>query len=165
VKKLLQFLVRVTVISLLFIPLLPLFHSFYRFVLVLVATAALPTAAALASLQYDGSANLFTFLVLILGVQGLPPGKRVAAVVAGSGLFLFSDFFMTVIWPYLRTPRPSLANMAVSYGWLVLAHYLLPFLLWFAFAFREIEQLFRGDAGAGEARACPVRQPAHKLPV
>jgi hypothetical protein len=99
----------------------------------------------LANLTYDGSSNLYTFLVLILGVPGLTIRKRSIAVVTGLALFLFTDYFMTVIWPlYLKTPRPSLANMAVPYGWLVTAHYLLPFLLWFTFAFREIEELFRG---------------------
>jgi len=35
--------------------------------------------------------------------------------------------------------------MAVAYGWLVVVQYLLPFLLWLAFAFKEIEVLFRGE--------------------
>ena len=38
-----------------------------------------------------------------------------------------------------------MANMAVSYGWLVVAHYMLPFLLWLAFAFRQIEGLVKGE--------------------
>ena len=97
------------------------------------------------SIPYDGSNNLYTFLVLILAIPGMKIKKRIIAIVTGIALFLFADFFMIAIWiPYLKTPRLSLANMAVSYGWLVVAHYLLPFLLWLAFAFRQIEVLFRG---------------------
>lgn len=146
-KKLLPFLARLVVISLLFIPVLPLFHQSYKFVLVFITTATMPKSEMMMSLPYDGSNNLYTFLVLILATPGLEIRKRIIGVVTGIGMFLFADFFMTAVWvPYLKTPAPSLANMAVSYGWLVVAHYLLPFLLWLAFAFGEIEKLFRGEA-------------------
>ena len=134
------------VISLLFVPALPLLHSSYKYVLAFIAFGDMPTSAVTASLPYDGSNNLYTFLVLILAIPGLKPRKRIIGVVTGIGMFLFADFFMTAVWlPYLKTPRPSLANMAASYGWLVVAHYLLPFLLWLVFGFREIERLFKGD--------------------
>ena len=150
-KKILPFLARLLVISLLFIPLLPYFHQSYKFVLVLVTTASMPTSEMMANLPYDGSNNLYTFLVLILAIPGIEIKKRLIGVITGIALFLFADFFMAAVWiPYLKTPRPSLANMAVSYGWLVVAHYMLPFLLWLAFAFKEIEVLFRG--------ATPVEQ-------
>jgi hypothetical protein len=146
VKKLAPFLLRLVVISLLFVPLLPLFHRFYTSIQLFVSTAAIGSEGTLGSLPYDGFNNLYTFVVLILGIPGLAMKKRFIGIITGAGLFLFADFFMTVIWPtYLKTPRPSLANMAVSYGWLVVAHYLLPFLLWLAFAFRQIEVLFKGQ--------------------
>jgi hypothetical protein len=144
VKKILPFLARLLVISLLFIPVLPYFHQSYKFVLALITTATMPTSAVMANLPYDGSNNLYTFLVLILAIPGMEIKKRVVGIVSGIALFLFTDFFMTAVWiPYLKTPSPSLANMAFAYGWLVVAHYLLPFLLWLAFAFRQIEGLFR----------------------
>ena len=144
-KKLLPFLVRLIVISLLFVPALPLFHQSYKFVLATITTATMATNEMMASLPYDGSNNLYTFLVLILATPGLPIRKRIIGIVTGIVMFLLADFLMIAIWlPYLKTPMPSLANMAVSYGWLVVAHYLLPFLLWFAFAFSQIEKLFRG---------------------
>ncbi len=144
-KKLAFFLLRLVVISLVFVPLLPPFHHAYTSILTFASATAIGGGESLGALPYDGSNNLYTFIVLILGIPGLAPRKRIVGAVTGIGMFLFADFFMTVIWPaYLKTPRPSLANMAVSYGWLVVAHYLLPFLLWFAFAFREIELLFRG---------------------
>jgi hypothetical protein len=145
VKKILPFLARLLVISLLFIPLLPLFHQSYKFVLALITTATMPTNEMMETLPYDGSNNLYTYLVLILAIPGMEIKRRLIGVATGIILFLFADFFMIAIWiPYLKTPRLSLANMAVSYGWLVVAHYLLPFLLWLAFAFRQIELLFRG---------------------
>jgi hypothetical protein len=144
VKKILPFLARLLVISLLFIPLLPLFHQSYKFVLAIITTATMPTSEMMDSLPYDGSNNLYTFFVLILAIPGMEIKKRLIGIVTGIALFLFTDFFMTAVWiPYLKTPSPSLANMAVAYGWLVVAHYLLPFLLWLAFAFRQIEGLFR----------------------
>jgi hypothetical protein len=151
VKKILPFLARLLVISLLFIPVLPYFHQSYKFALVLITTATMPTSGMMANLPYDGSNNLYTFLVLILAIPGMEIKKRVIGIVTGISLFLFADFFMTAVWiPYLKSPRPSLANMAVSYGWLVVAHYMLPFLLWLAFAFREIEELFRGATSVEE---------------
>lgn len=43
--------------------------------------------------------------------------KRIIGVIARITMFLFADFFMTVVWlPYLITPQPSLTNMAASYG-------------------------------------------------
>jgi len=151
VKKILPFLARLVVISLLFVPVLPFFHQSYKFVLALTTTATMPTSSMLESLPYDGSNNLYTFLVLILAIPGMEIKKRLIGIVTGIGLFLFVDFFMIAIWiPYLITPRLSLANMAVSYGWLVVAHYLLPFLLWLAFAFRQIERLFRGETSVEE---------------
>jgi hypothetical protein len=147
VKKLLPFLARLLVISLLFVPLLPMFHQSYKFVLAFMTTATMPTNEMMASLPYDGSNNLYTFLVLILAIPGMEIKKRIIGIVTGIVLFLFTDFFMTAVWlPYLKTPRPSLANMAVSYGWLVVAHYLLPFLLWLAFAFRQIEGFYKGES-------------------
>jgi len=146
VKRLLPFLARLIVISLLFIPLLPFLHTSYKFVLALVTTASMPTEEMMASLPYDGSSKLYTFLVLLLASPGLKIKKKVVGVVTGIAMFLLADFFMTAVWlPYLKTPTPSLANMAISYGWLVVAHYLLPFLLWFLFAFKQIERLFKGE--------------------
>lgn len=145
-KKILLYLARLVVISLLFLPFLQKFHQAYKFVLALITTATIPTNEMMETLPFDGSNNLYTFLVLILATPGLKIKKRVIGIVTGIGLFLFTDFFMMAVWiPYLQTPQPSLANMAVSYGWLVIAHYLLPFLLWLAFAFRQIEELFKGE--------------------
>jgi hypothetical protein len=142
VKRLLPFLARLIVISLLFVPVLPWFHQAYKFVLAFITTATMPTSEMMATLPYDGSNNLYTFLVLILAIPGMEIRKRAIGIVTGIALFLFTDFFMIAVWlPYLKTPRPSLVNMAVSYGWLVVAHYLLPFLLWLGFAYRQIEAL------------------------
>jgi hypothetical protein len=146
VKKLLLFLARSFVISLMFLPVLPQLHQSYRFVLVLITTTTAPTEHTIATLPYDGSNNLYTYFVLILAIPGLTIKKRFIGVATGMALFLFADYFMIALWiPYLKTPQPSLANMAVTYGWLVVAHYLLPFLLWFVFAFRQIESLFTGQ--------------------
>jgi hypothetical protein len=145
VKKLLPFLARLVFISLLFLPVLSLLHQGYNFVLVFISAGTMPTKEMMKSLQYNGSGNLYTYLVLVLATPGLDTRKRIIGGVTGIGIFLFADFFMLAVWlPYLKTPQPSLANIAVSYGWLVVSHYLLPFLLWLMFAFRQIEELFKG---------------------
>jgi hypothetical protein len=154
VKKLLLFLARLLLISLLFVPVLPQLHQSYKFVLAFMTTATLPTNEMIASLPYVGSNNLYTFLVLILAIPGLGIKRRVVGIVTGIIMFLLTDFFMIAVWiPYLKTPRPSLSNLAVSYGWNVVAHHLLPFLLWFAFAFRQIERLFRGEMVEGKVNS------------
>ena len=141
-KKLLLFLARLLVISLLFVPALPSLHQYYQFVLAVITTSAMPTKEVMKNLPYDGSNNLYTFLVLLLAIPGMEIKKRAIGVVTGIALFLFADFFMTAVWiPCLKTLQPSLANMAVSYGWLVVAHYLLPFLLWIVLAYRQIEEM------------------------
>lgn len=144
-KKLLLFLARLLVISLLFIPVLPFFHRSYRFALAFITTISIPTSEMINTLPYDSLGSLHTFSVLLLAIPGMEIRKRIFGVATGIALFLFTDFFMTAIWlPYLKTPQPSLANMAVSYGWLVVAHYLLPFLLWIVIAFGQIEGLCKG---------------------
>ncbi len=144
-KRFLPFLARLVVISLLFVPILPLLHRSYLFVLALMTTMTVPTNETMATLPYDGFNNLYTFFVLVLATPGLMMRRRMIGVATGIVAFLGTDVFMSAVWlPYLKTPQPSLANMAVSYGWLVVAHYLLPFLLWFAVALRQIEELFRG---------------------
>ena len=113
-KKILPFIARLLVISLLFIPVLPFFHQSYKYVLALITTASLPKSAMMESLPYNGSNNLYTYLVLILAIPGMEIGKRLIGIFTGIALFLFADFFMIAVWiPYLKTPRLSLANMAV----------------------------------------------------
>lgn len=144
-KRLLLFLARLIAVSLLFVPFLSFLKSTYRYVLGIFVTGSLPASELVDAIRYDSSNNLYTFLILILGIPKIPIRKRIVAIVTGVAIFLSIDFFMAVIWPnFLMTNRPSLANMAVSYAWLVTAHYLLPFLLWFVFAFKEIEHAFRG---------------------
>ena len=139
-KKLLLFLARLIGISLLFVPVLPWLHQSYEYVMAAIVSATLPTSEMTIDLPYDSSGNLYTFLVLLLAIPGMEIRKRVVGAVTGFALFLFIDFFMTAVWlPYLSTPQPSLVNMAASYSWLVVAHYLLPFLLWIVLAFRQIE--------------------------
>lgn len=141
-KKFLPFLLRLALISLLFVPVLSPLHEAYLFTVALVSFLEIPSGAI--SLTHDGFNNLYTFLVLILAIPGMSARKRIVGVGTGIAAFILADSFMTGVWlPYLKTPRPSLVNMAVSYGWLVVAHYLLPFLLWLSFAFREIEALLR----------------------
>ena len=141
-KKLLLFLARLLVISLLLVPALPLLHHSYKFFLVLVTTATMPTNEMMDALTYDASGSLYTFVVLLLAIPGMEIKKRTLGIVTGITLFLLTDSFMSAIWiPYLKTHRQTLAYMAVSYGWIVVAHYLLPFLLWIVLAYRQIEEM------------------------
>lgn len=145
-KKILLFLARLLGISLLFVPLLPSLQRAYRYVLTLVTSATVPGGEMTERLAFDGSGYLYTFLVLLLAIPGMPWRRRAAGLATGVALFLFADFFMMAVWtPYLKTPRPSLVNMAVSYGWLVVVHYLLPFLLWITLAYRQIVALCKNE--------------------
>ena len=148
-KKLLLFLVRLLVISLLFIPALPSLHYSYKFVLALITTGQIPTTEMTEALNFDAAGNLYTFLVLLLAIPGMAIKKRIRGVAIGIALFLCADSFMTAVWiPYLKIHRQTLMYMAVSYGWIVVAHYLLPFLLWIVLAFRQIETMCKGQMEA-----------------
>jgi hypothetical protein len=95
-------------------------HTAYKFVVVSISNAAIPAREVL---QHDGSGYLYTFLILILGVPGLPIKKRVVAVITGICLFIFADYFMLGIWiPHLKPSRLTLASMAVTYGYVVVVH-------------------------------------------
>jgi hypothetical protein len=153
VKKLRLLLVRLVVISLLLVPALAYLKQGYQYLAVLCSVWQLPTADMVQSLSYESSGSVYTFVVLLLAVPGLTPRRRALALAAGCAAFLVADCFMNGIWlPYLKTPRPSLANMAVSYGWIVVAHYLLPFLLWIMFAFRQIVELCERPVPALQTR-------------
>jgi len=146
VKRLLPFLARLTVISLLFLPVLPQLHHAYRYLLALITTASVPTAETIAAITYDSSSSIYTFLVLILATPGMKIKRRVIGIITGIVLISFTDFFMTAVWtPYLKSASPSLSTLAVRYAWFVMTLYLLPFLLWLVFAFRKIEILFKGQ--------------------
>jgi len=138
VKRFLAFLGRLIAVSLLLLTVSSPLHRGYLYLLEEIGAA--PAG------PYDSGANLYTFVVLILGVPSLSLKKQVIAILNGIAAFFLLDLFMIAVWPrYLMTPIPSLQNMAFHYGWLVIAHYLLPFVLWLAFAFREIEALLRSD--------------------
>jgi len=100
---------------------------------------------ALSELPYVSSQGLCPFLVFIFMTPRLGVMRRLIAVTSGLIGFFAIDLIMTLIWiPYLESPRPSLRNMGVHYGYYVVVYYVLPFLLWFVFAFRQIETLFKG---------------------
>lgn len=145
-KKLLLFLVRLLVISLLFIPALPSLHYSYKFALALITTGGMPTSAVVDALNFDAAGNLYTFLVLLLAIPGMEIRKRALGVAIGITLFLCADSFMTAIWmPHLKVHRQTIVYMAVTYGWIVVAHYLLPFLLWIVLAYRQIEEMCKRE--------------------
>lgn len=145
-KRLRNFLFRLFGISLLLVPVLSPLQKAYQQALAAVSSLLASAVLEMERLPYDGSGSAFTFLVLFLAIPEMEVKKRVGRAAFGITVFFGSDFFINAIWPYLKTPQPSLLNMAVPYGWLVVAHYLLPFLLWFILAFRQIEGLCRHDA-------------------
>ena len=146
-KKLSIFLLRLIFVSLLLDPVLPPFHQAYKFVLALITTASVPTVEIITAVPpYDSISNIYTYFILILGTPSIPIKKRVVGIVTGIAVFLTGDIFMTSVWtPFMQTPGTSLLNMVIPYSWNFASHYLMPFLLWLAFAFKEIEQLFRGE--------------------
>ena len=146
-KKNWLFLSRAVLISVFVFLVLPYLNSGYEFVLSLVTTAEVPTSQAIKGLPYVSSPGLCPFFIFILSTPQLSIRRRIIAMLAGVAIFLGVDLLMTFVWvPYLQTPKPSLINMGGHYGYYVTAFYILPFLLWFVFAFRQIEELFRGAA-------------------
>ena len=105
------------------------------------------------NLPYVSAPGLCPYLIFILVTPRLSWNRRCVAIIAGMVAFLALDLVMTWVWvPYFQTSRPSLRNMGSHYGYYVVAYYLFPFLIWFAFAFRQIESFFRGTSESGVSR-------------
>jgi hypothetical protein len=142
-----MFLVKLLLFSLVLIPVL----------LAFITSGQIPTLQAMSTLPYVGSKNLYTFFILILATPGLSIKKRIIGIVAAIALFLLIDLLMTFVWlPYFQNPEPSRTNEIVWYAWYISVRYILPFLLWFVFAFKQIEGLFRA--------AQPLEKNPDKLP-
>ena len=140
-----RFLAKVLLVSIVVFVVLPYITSGYQFILSLVTTGEMPTKQSVEALRYVSSPGLCPFFIFILVTPNLSIKKRTAAMLSGVAVLLGVDLVMTLIWvPYLETPAPSLMNMGAHYAYYVLVYYLLPFLLWFVFAFRQVEGYFRG---------------------
>jgi hypothetical protein len=97
------------------------------------------------NLPYVSAPGLCPFFIFILATPKLSTSRRIIALLSGITIFLALDLIMTLVWvPYFQTMRPSLRNMGSHYGYYVAAYYILPFLVWFGFAFRQIEEFFLG---------------------
>jgi len=160
VKKNWRFLAKSFLISVLVFCALPYINSGYEFVLSLTMAAGIPTPQTISELPYISSPGLCPFFIFMLSTPNLSIKRRAIAMVVGVAVYLGLDLLMTLVWiPYIQTPKMTLMNMGGHYAYYVLAFYILPFLLWFAFAFRQIEELFK-KTKAGSTRPRVLKLPA-----
>lgn len=150
-KKILLFLARLIIISLLMVPLLPRFDLACRFILVFITSRTMPTTEAMKAIPYVSSVKLYPFFVLVLATPRLAIGKRLLGIAGAILLYLVMDFCMILLWrgvPFIQIPDPTLPHVIATNLWDMLGHWLLPFLLWFMVAYRQIG-VFHSGEGAG----------------
>lgn len=150
-KKILLFLARLIIFSLLLVPLLPRFDLACRFVLVFITSLTLPTNEAMKAIPYVSSVKLYPFFVLVLATPRLAMGKRLTGIAGAILFYLVMDFCMILIWrgvPFIQIPNPTLLHVIATNLWDMLGHWLLPFLFWFMVAYRQIG-VFHNGGGEG----------------
>lgn len=139
-KKNWRFLAKAIAISVVVFAALPYIETCYQYALMYITSTQESK-----NLSYVSAPGLCPFFIFILATPKLSIRRRIIALLSGITIFLTLDLLMTLVWlPYFQTTRPSLRNMGSHYGWYVIAYYILPFVMWFGFAFRQIEEFFRG---------------------
>jgi len=141
-KRKLLFLAKLTIFSLLLLPVMPYFYRAYQYAVSLITTGEIARATSAQGVPYDHSSSLYPFLVLVLATPKLSITRRILGIVGGIALYLLIDATMTGIWkefPFVGIPKPTSMHVYVSRGWAMAAHWFLPFLLWFTVSYRQIE--------------------------
>lgn len=157
-KKILLFLAKLILFSVLLVPLLRWFDLGCRFLLVLVTSGGTPTTDAMKYAPYVSSVKLYPFFALILATPALTVQKRLFGISMAILLYLCMDLLMVLIFkgmPFLQVPSPTLPHILATNGWDMLGHWLLPFLLWFMFAHRQITEFARAGTATVATSGSP----------
>jgi hypothetical protein len=141
VKSITLFVGKLTLLSLVLMPTVEWFDIGYTSVLQL-------GVADTGTIPFMGAHALYLFFVLILATPRLALKRRIFAIAAGIFLYLLIDRLMIPIWkvlPFTQKPGPVPAKAFYTNVYYMLMHWMLPFLLWFVIAYRQIEELCKGS--------------------
>ena len=141
-KRPLLFLCKLLLISLVLIPVFNLFDYGYLHVIQYANLTPLKQVA------YVSSDALYPFFVLILATPGLSMKRRGIGIVVAISLALTIDLTMIHVWrtyPFKQELHPTLAHIWAGETWHMTMRWLLPILLWLVVAYRQVEELFKGQ--------------------
>ncbi|UPU37855.1 hypothetical protein M1B72_09145 [Geomonas paludis] len=134
-KKILLFLAKILLFSLLMLLAIGWFEGVYRSIL----QAGVSDSS---TIPFAGSRAIVLFFALILATPGLTVKKRCAGILAAVLLYLLIDRLMVHLWgvlPYAQKPGAA-AQAFYTQVYYMFMRWLLPFLLWLLMAFREVEE-------------------------
>jgi len=95
---------------------------------------------------------LYLFFVLILATPRLSFTRKVTGIAVGLFLYLLIDRLMIPLWkvlPYTQKLGPVSAKAFYTNVYYMLMHWMLPFLLWIVIAYRQIEEMCKGEGRTG----------------
>jgi hypothetical protein len=148
-KRILLFLARLAIATLLLLPVMPFFYRAYGAVLAMITGGGFSMTTSSPGVPYDGSSTLYTLMVLILATPKLTVTRRILGISGGIVLSLLIDAAMNLIWgdyPYVGSPDPTALHVYVTRAWEIAGHGFMSILLWFIVAQRQIEILFKGES-------------------
>ncbi|QXE92399.1 hypothetical protein KP001_07715 [Geomonas subterranea] len=137
-KRVILFLGKILLFSLLLMPAVGWFEGIYQGVL--QAGIATPR-----TIPFAGGRAILLFFVLILATPDVTVKKRCAGIFGAILLYLLIDRLMIYLWgvlPYAQKPGAA-AQAFYTQVYYMFMHWLLPFLLWLLIAFREVEEVLR----------------------
>ncbi|MBJ6802493.1 hypothetical protein [Geomonas propionica] len=135
-KRILLFLGKVLLFSILLLPALPWFAGVYKSIL--QTGIADPS-----TIPFAGSRATTFFFALVLATPGLSARKRCCGILGAILLYLLIDRIMIHLWgvlPYAEKPGAAAKEFYTQVYYMVM-HWLLPVLLWLLVAFQEIEEM------------------------
>lgn len=156
-KRILDFLARLVIVSIPVVWITPKLDLAFRYLQVLLVSHQHPTDDLMKPLFYVSASKLIPFFLLILATPKLSLPRRAGAIAAAVALYFLTDLAMVAVWQVapFQTPDPSPAHVVSSYVWDMLGRWLLPFLFWLVAAHRTLEDFFcseKHDSIDGEGR-------------
>ncbi|MDU0460701.1 MAG: hypothetical protein RW306_18380 [Geobacteraceae bacterium] len=139
-KKPILFFLKLILLSLLLLPVFAYFDAAYFYI---ISFAILKP---LEQIDYVSSKSLYPFFILILATPGIGIKRSSLSILTAISLSLLIDLCMIYAWdtfPFSQANNPSNAHIWAGMSWHVFMNWILPILLWFVVAQKQIEQYLK----------------------
>lgn len=115
----------------------------FRYLQVLLTSHLHPDYALMSQLFFVSASKLIPFFLLILATPRLSALRRLAGIAVAVILYFSMDMAMVAMWrvPPFQVPAPTTMHIVSCFGWDMIGRWLIPYLLWFLMADRQIRQL------------------------
>ena len=141
-KVKLLFLLKLLIISLVLFLCLGWIEKGYQIILLLVLSLLLPPDQSAVSLDYASYLRLIPFLALMLATPRIAIAKRVAVILIGLIIFITIDIASILAWGSFPNSQSTTLHLIFSQIWKTTGQWILPFLLWFIAAYKNMGELF-----------------------